>query len=34
MMRNINGKKKKVALKEYKYGDDDEYRGKYWECRK
>jgi hypothetical protein len=27
-------KETKVALKEYKYRDDGEYRGKYWGCRK
>lgn len=24
----------KIAHKEYKYRDDEEYRGRYWECRK
>jgi hypothetical protein len=30
----IQRKRKKVGLKEYKYRDNDEYRGNYWECRK
>lgn len=27
-------KKTQVALKEYKYRNDDEYTERYWECRK